>query len=130
MAAHNGTCPFPMALSLSTLEATPSATLPTSGSVCHQLLEDPHIVSIWSRLSLLHSPACLSNLPSCPIPCNRLSMEWAIFAWEALDVPIPRWLLASGSWGLSCLISGLADEDCRSVSVSCAVALIQILSLW
>src|SRR3990167_5195962 len=32
---QSGNCPFPMALSLSTLKATPSTTLPTSGSVDH-----------------------------------------------------------------------------------------------
>ena len=46
VAAHNGTCPFPMALSLSTLAATPSATLPTLGSVSHQL-ELPMLECSW-----------------------------------------------------------------------------------
>ena len=35
VAAHKGTCPFPMALSLSTLAATPLATRPSSGSIAH-----------------------------------------------------------------------------------------------
>ena len=36
VAAHSGTCPFPRALSLSTLAATPSATRPMAGSEDHQ----------------------------------------------------------------------------------------------
>ena len=35
VAAQRLTCPLPMALSLSTLSAIPSATLPKGGSTCH-----------------------------------------------------------------------------------------------
>ena len=51
VAAHNGTCPLPMALSLSTLAATPSATLPNLGSTCHHSLRP----LIWLPLLLYFS---------------------------------------------------------------------------
>ena len=40
-AATRGTCPLPMALSLSTRAATPSATRPTSGSGGHLMVRQP-----------------------------------------------------------------------------------------
>ena len=56
VAAHSGTCPFPIALSLSILAATPSATLGITGSNCHQL-------DLPNELELVgHSPCEFSLL--------------------------------------------------------------------
>ena len=70
VAAHKGTCPFPMALSLSTLEATPLTIPPTlrsivrgvdSGSLCHQFLSIPQKLnpmspSIWRLVAAFRNP--------------------------------------------------------------------------
>ena len=81
VAAQRGTCPFPMALSLSTLEAIPSTTLSTLGSVSHHCA-DPILVP-----------------QGCPCPCPSRHGEslglWA-FPTFALSDSVGQTL--PGSW--------------------------------
>jgi hypothetical protein len=70
VAAQSGTCPLPMALSLSTLAATPSATLPTLGSVTQLFWIDQPLSQGLDFDDLMSPP--FSHLS------NPLFLGWAI----------------------------------------------------